>query len=150
MLSLKVNKNRSTTTLKCLIVRAIEKALSILHFLPDNIRFLFFCSCLLFFFSFITLFLPYFIILPFFLVINFSCKISNKAVANNHNPLRCDKCHIWVHMKFSKKDLQIFGKKPFGQNLIDQVNGTMDDPSSEAVCNKYYGPCEISSLLNNS
>lgn len=130
--------------------RAIEKTLSILHFLPDNIRFLLFCSCLLFFFSFITLFLPYFIILLFFLVINFSCKISNKAVANNHNPLRCDKCHIWVHMKFSKKDLQIFGKKPFGQNLIDQVNGIMDDPSSEAVCNKYYGPCEISSLLNNS
>ena len=130
--------------------RAIEKTLSILHFLPDNIRFLLFCSCLLFFFSFITLFLPYFIILLFFLVINFSCKISNKAVANNHNPLRCDKCHIWVHMKFNKKDLQIFGKKPFGQNLIDQVNGIMDDPSSEAVCNKYYGPCEISSLLNNS
>ena len=130
--------------------RAIEKTLSILHFLPDNIRFLLFCSCLLFFFSFITFFLPYFIILPFFLVINFSCKISNKAVANNHNPLRCDKYHIWVHMKFNIKDLQIFGKKPFGQNLIDQVNGTMDDPSSEAVCNKYYGPCEISSLLNNS
>lgn len=150
MLSLKVNKSRSTTTLKCLILRAIEKTLSILHFLPDNIRFLLFCSCLLFFFSFITFFLPYFIILPFFLVINFSCKISNKAVANNHNPLRCDKYHIWVHMKFNKKDLQIFGKKPFGQNLIDQVNGTMDDPSSEAVCNKYYGPCEISSLLNNS
>ena len=26
----------------------------------------------------------------------------------------------------------------------------MDDPSSETVSSKYYGPCELSSLLSNS
>ena len=36
------------------------------------------------------------------------------------------------------------------QDLIDQLNEGMDDPSSEIVSSKYYKSCEFSSLLNNS
>ena len=36
------------------------------------------------------------------------------------------------------------------QDLIDQLNEAMDDPSSETVSSKYCKPCELSSLLNNS
>ena len=38
------------------------------------------------------------------------------------------------------------------QDFIDQLNEAinMDDPSSETVSSKYYEPCELSSLLNNS
>ena len=39
---------------------------------------------------------------------------------------------------------------PPSQDLIDQLNEAMDDPSSETVPSKYYKPCDISSLLNNS
>ena len=36
------------------------------------------------------------------------------------------------------------------QDLIDQLNEAMDDPSSETVSIKHYEPCELSSLMNNS
>ena len=39
---------------------------------------------------------------------------------------------------------------PPSQDLIDQLNEAMDDPSSETVPSKYYKPCDLSSLLNNS
>ena len=39
---------------------------------------------------------------------------------------------------------------PLSQDLIDQLNEAMDDPSSETVSSKYCEPCELSSLLNNS
>ena len=130
------------------------------------------------------------------MVIKFPCKICNKAVASNHHAVQCDKCHIWVHIKCNKINLQTykFLQKspstwycikcfedifPFGtipneelfktnqgpkikftvltkhhaspnQDLIDQLNEAMDDPSSEKVSSKYYEPCELSSLLNNS
>ena len=130
------------------------------------------------------------------MVIKFPCKICNKAVGNNHRAVQCDKCHIWVHIKCNKINLQTykFLQKspstwycikcfedifPFGtipneelfkinqgpkikftvltkhhtspnQDLIDQLNEAMDDPSSEKVLGKYYEPCELSSLLNNS
>ena len=36
------------------------------------------------------------------------------------------------------------------QDLIDQLNEAVDDPSSGTVSSKYYEPCELSSLMNNS
>ena len=36
------------------------------------------------------------------------------------------------------------------QDLIDQLNEAMDDPSSATVSSKHYEPCELSSLMNNS
>ena len=39
---------------------------------------------------------------------------------------------------------------PPSQDLIDQLNEAMDDPSSETISSKYYEPCELSSLLDNS
>ena len=36
------------------------------------------------------------------------------------------------------------------QNLIDQLNEAIEDPSSGTVSRKYYEPCELSSLINNS
>ena len=39
---------------------------------------------------------------------------------------------------------------PPSQDLIDQLNEAMDDPSSETVSSKYYEPCELSPLLNNT
>ena len=39
---------------------------------------------------------------------------------------------------------------PPSQDLIDQLNEAMDEPSSETVSSKYYEPCELSSLSNNS
>ena len=39
---------------------------------------------------------------------------------------------------------------PPSQDLIDQLNEAMDDPSSETVSSKYCEPCELPSVLNNS
>ena len=39
---------------------------------------------------------------------------------------------------------------PPSQDLIDQLNEAMGDPSSDTVSSKYYKPCELLSLLNNS
>ena len=36
------------------------------------------------------------------------------------------------------------------QDLTDQFNEAMEDPSSGTVPSKYYEPCELSSLMNNS
>ena len=36
------------------------------------------------------------------MVVKLPCKICNKAVANNHHAVQCDKCHLWVHMKCSR------------------------------------------------
>ena len=36
------------------------------------------------------------------------------------------------------------------QDLTDQLNKAVDDPSSGTVSNKYYESCELSSLINNS
>ena len=33
---------------------------------------------------------------------------------------------------------------------MDKLNEAMDDHSSETVSSKYYEPCELTSLLNNS
>ena len=41
-------------------------------------------------------------------VIKFPCKICNKAVANNHHAVQCDKCHIWVQIKCNKINLQTY------------------------------------------
>ena len=129
------------------------------------------------------------------MVIKFPCKICNKAVASNHHAVQCDKCHIWVHIKCNKINLQTYkflqksplawycikyfedidivtisnqelfktnqGSKikltvltkhhtPPSQDLTDQLNKAMDDPSSETVSSKYYEPCELLFLSNNS
>ena len=39
---------------------------------------------------------------------------------------------------------------PPSQDLIYQLNESMDDPSSETTSSKYYELCELSSLSNNS
>ena len=128
--------------------------------------------------------------------IKFPCKICNKAVANNHHGVQCDKCHMWVHTICNKINLQTykFLQKspsaryctkcfadivPFGfisneelfkgnqgskikftvftkkhtspsQDLIDQLNEAMDNPSSSTVSSKYYELFELLSLMNNS
>ena len=128
--------------------------------------------------------------------IKFSCKICNKAVANNYHGVQYDKCHMWVHTICNKINLQTykFLQKspsawyctkcladivPFGfisneelfkgnqgskikfavftkshtspsQDLIDQLNEVMDDPSFSTVSTKYYELFEFFSLMNNS
>ena len=42
------------------------------------------------------------------MVIKFPCKICNKTVASNHHAVQCDKCHIWVHIKCNKINLQTY------------------------------------------
>ena len=130
------------------------------------------------------------------MVIKFPCKICSKAVASNHHAVQCDKCHIWVHIKCNKINLQTYkflqkspsawycikcfedivpfgtisneelfktnqGSKfkftvlskhhtPPSQGLIDQLNEATVKASSETVSSKYYEPCELLSLLNNS
>ena len=32
----------------------------------------------------------------------FPCKLWNKAVANNHHVIQCDKSHSWIHVKCNK------------------------------------------------
>ena len=124
------------------------------------------------------------------MVIKFPCKIYNR------HAVQCHKCHILVHIKCNKINLQTYKflqKSPttlycikcsedifrFGtisneelfktnqgskikftvltknhtspsQDLINRLNETMDDPSSATVSSKYYEPCELSSLMNNS
>ena len=42
------------------------------------------------------------------MVVKLPCKICNKAVANNHHAVQCDKCHLWVHMKCSRINPQTY------------------------------------------
>ena len=42
------------------------------------------------------------------MVVKFPCKICSKAVANNHHALQCDNCHIWVHIKCNRINLQTY------------------------------------------
>ena len=44
----------------------------------------------------------------FIMAIKFPGKICNKAVASNHHAVQCDKCHIWVHIKCNKINLQTY------------------------------------------
>ena len=36
------------------------------------------------------------------MVIQFPCGICSKAVANNHQAIKCDKCNLWIHIKCKK------------------------------------------------
>ena len=108
---LKVNKNLSTTTFTRLIVRVIVKTLYIAFFSPANFRFLLSCYCLLFvsfYHSFSTVQYTAYLLQQLTVAIKFSCKICNKAVANNHHAVECDKCHILVHIKCNKINLQTY------------------------------------------
>ena len=42
------------------------------------------------------------------MLIKFPCKVCSKAVASNHHAVQCDKCHIWVHIKCNKINLQTY------------------------------------------
>ena len=42
------------------------------------------------------------------MVVKFPCKICSKAVANNHHVLQCDNCHLSVHIKCNRINLQIY------------------------------------------
>ena len=42
------------------------------------------------------------------MVIQFSCKICSKAVANNHQAIKCDKCNLWIHIKCNKINKQTY------------------------------------------
>ena len=42
------------------------------------------------------------------MVIKFPCKICNKAVANNHHAIQCDKCHSWIDIKCNKINLSTY------------------------------------------
>ena len=158
-----------------------------LFFSPVNFRIFLSCYCLLFFsfyYYFSTvLYTANLLFQQLTMVITFPCKICNKAVASNHHAVQCDKCHIWVHIKCNKINLQTYkflqkspsawycmkwfediilfgtisneelfktnqGSKikftvltkhhaPPSQDLIDQFNEAMDDPSSETVSSKF-------------
>ena len=61
---------------------------------------------------YITLLLSNFILLTQFLLLciqfygyQISCKICNKAVANNHHAIQCDKFCSWIHIKCNKINL---------------------------------------------
>ena len=36
------------------------------------------------------------------------CKICHKTVANNHHAVQSDKCHLWVHIKCNRINLQTY------------------------------------------
>ena len=36
------------------------------------------------------------------MVIQFPCGICSKAVANNHQAIKCEKCNLWIHIKCNK------------------------------------------------
>ena len=40
--------------------------------------------------------------------ISFPCKICNKPVAKNHKAIKCDHCHLWVHIKCNKINKQTY------------------------------------------
>ena len=40
------------------------------------------------------------------MVVKFPCKICNKAIANDHHAVQCDKCYLWVHIKCNRTNLQ--------------------------------------------
>ena len=42
------------------------------------------------------------------MVIQFSCGICSKAVANNHQAIKCDKCNLWIHIKCNKINKQTY------------------------------------------
>ena len=35
-------------------------------------------------------------------------KLCNKTVLKNHQAVQCDNCHLWVHIKFNKINLQTY------------------------------------------
>ena len=39
------------------------------------------------------------------MVVRLPCKICNKAVANNHHAIQCDKSLSWIHVKCNKINL---------------------------------------------
>ena len=41
-------------------------------------------------------------------VIQFPCGICSKAVANNHQAIKCDKCNLWIHIKCNKINKQTY------------------------------------------
>ena len=42
------------------------------------------------------------------MVIQFPCGICSKAVANNHQALKCDKCNLWIHIKCNNINKQTY------------------------------------------
>ena len=42
------------------------------------------------------------------MVIQFPCGICSKAVANNHQAIKCDKCNLWIHSKCNKINKQTY------------------------------------------
>ena len=129
------------------------------------------------------------------MVVKSPCKICNKAVANNHHAVQCDRCHLWVHIKCNRINLQTYkylqkcsyvwycpkcfesiipfttisneelyqtnqGRKikftavtkkaSPNQDLIDQLNDTMDDPMSGKFSTKYYESHELTPLMETT
>ena len=93
------------------MVTVIFKTLYIAFFSPAKFEFFLSCYCLFFFFfyySFSTIIYTANLLQQLIMVIKFPCKICNKAVANNHHAVQCDKSHIWVHIKCNKINLQTY------------------------------------------
>ena len=42
------------------------------------------------------------------MVAQFPCGICSKAVANNHQAIKCDKCNLWIHIKCNKINKQTY------------------------------------------
>ena len=42
------------------------------------------------------------------MVIQFPCGICSKAVANNNQAIKCDKCNLWIHIKCNKINKQTY------------------------------------------
>ena len=42
------------------------------------------------------------------MVIQFPCGICSKAVANNHQAIKYDKCNLWIHIKCDKINKQTY------------------------------------------
>ena len=42
------------------------------------------------------------------MVIQFPCRICSKAVANNHQAIKCGKCNLWVHIECNKVNEQTY------------------------------------------
>ena len=44
----------------------------------------------------------------FLIVIQFPSRICSKAVANNHQAIKCDRCNLWIHIKCNRINKQTY------------------------------------------
>ena len=68
------------------------------------------------------------------MVIQFPCGICSKAVANNHQAIKCDKCNLWIHIKCNKINKQTYNYlKPDSSHWSSLPTFQTDRSQSEKI-----------------